>query len=115
MSRLHRNTITYWVFLATAVAVSICSVWFVVWGLSISISGRIDGGLSLSVIVTCLILLWAGVIGAFDMALWKFRTLPADVTIFGDQERKLPRWRGGGSESPGMRCCLSLGCCSRPH
>jgi hypothetical protein len=81
MARLHRETIIYWWFIAVAGAFSLFGAFLVPLMLSDSMRGRIRGGVSLNVIATVLVLLWAWMVASFDVALWSLRNVPAEIQI----------------------------------
>ena len=81
MERLHRHTAIYWFF-------AVCLAVFWLFGasitgmaLSMSLTGRIDGGALPNAIVTMLVLIWIGMVTAFDVAFWRARHLPSYVQL----------------------------------
>lgn len=79
--RLHRETVLYWLFAMWALAVSAFGIGIAGWMLSMSVAGRLRSGAVLNVIATTLVLLWVAMLGAFDVALWRIRHLPADLQL----------------------------------
>ena len=90
MARLHRDTVSYWLFAIAAAAFSLLCVWIFALLLSMSMTGRIQGGTSLNLIVAIGGLLWAWTLGAFDVAYWKARLLPADTSLISLGRRGCP-------------------------
>jgi hypothetical protein len=90
MTRLHRDTVTYWVFVAAIGAFNAFNVVVLALMLPMSTTGRVQGGVSLNVVVTIDAFLWACTMGAFDAALWKLRLLPEDTKMVSLARRGRP-------------------------
>lgn len=82
MEPRHRETWTYWFVLAASAAFLLGGASLVSAILSMSLTGRVNGGASLNVLATAMPLLWLASIGAYIRAMWVARGLSRSVSVF---------------------------------
>jgi hypothetical protein len=79
LERRHRQTVSYWFFVVCCAAFWVFGATIATFMLSMSLRGRINGGVTLNAFVTLYGMVWIGMVTAFAIALWHARDLPRTV------------------------------------